>query len=466
VPTIRKEDGDLPVKITIVGGAGVRTPLFMQALVRWAPDLGLNTVTLMDRDEEKLDLIGALCGEVVRLAGSPFALEHTTDLRQALTGADFVVTTIRVGEEAGRVLDERIALKHGVLGQETTGPGGFAMALRSIPAILECADLMAEICPAAWLINFTNPAGLVTQAITAARPAMRIAGICDAPPSMLRNTARALGQRTEDLTFDLFGLNHLSWIAAARLDGEDLLPRLLADDALLASMPELPFEPALLRLLGLIPNEYLYYFYYRERAVANIGRASETRAEQIQRLSAALLGDLREADPRRNPSRGLSLLHQYLHTRSGSYMSAETGGTMDTGVDSIAHAEQSDGYAGVALAVIRAVTAGDRPRIVLNTPNRGVLAGLEDDDVIEAFCTVDQTGVIPLPVGTVPDHAMALIRDVKRYERLTVAAIAQRSRDLAVMALMAHPLVGSYSLATSLVTDYLAAHRPYVGEWR
>jgi 6-phospho-beta-glucosidase len=148
VPTIRKEDGDLPVKITIVGGAGVRTPLFMQALVRWAPDLGLSTVTLMDRDEEKLDLIGALCGEVVRLAGSPFALEHTTDLRQALTGADFVVTTIRVGEEAGRVLDERIALKHGVLGQETTGPGGFAMALRSIPAILECADLMAEICPA------------------------------------------------------------------------------------------------------------------------------------------------------------------------------------------------------------------------------------------------------------------------------------------------------------------------------
>ncbi len=454
------------MKITIVGGAGVRTPLFMRSLVRQAPDLGLSVVTLMDRDEEKLALIGALCGEVVRLADNPFALELSTDIRQALVGADFVVTTIRVGQEAGRVLDERIALKHGVLGQETTGPGGFAMALRSIPAILECADLMAEICPAAWLINFTNPAGLVTQAITAARPSLHVAGICDAPPSMLRNVARALDRRTEDLTFDLFGLNHLSWISAARLDGEDLLPRLLADDALLASMPELPFEPALLRLLGLIPNEYLYYYYYRERAVANIGRARETRSEQIQRLSAALLDHLREADPRRNPERGLAILSDYLLARSGSYMSAETGGTMDTGVDSVAHGEQSDGYAGVALAVIRAVTAGDKPRIVLNTPNRGIISGLDDNDVIETFCTVDQTGVIPLPVGAIPEHAMALIRDVKRYERLTVEAIAQRSRDTAVMALMAHPLVGSYSLATSLVDDYLIAHQPYIGEWR
>jgi 6-phospho-beta-glucosidase len=454
------------MKITIVGGAGVRTPLFMQALVRQAPDLGLSTVTLMDRHEEKLDLIGALCGEVVRLADDPFALELTTDLRTALTGADFVVTTIRVGDESGRVLDERIALKHGVLGQETTGPGGFAMALRSVPAILDCADRMAEICPAAWLINFTNPAGLVTQAITAVRPSMRVAGICDAPPSMLRNVARALGHRTEDLTFDLFGLNHLSWIAAARLDGEDLLPRLLADDDALASMPELPFEPALLRLLGLIPNEYLYYYYYRECAVANISRAGDTRAEQIQRLSATLLDDLREADARRNPERGLAILQDYLRTRAGSYMSAETGGTMDTGVGSAVHNEQSEGYAGIALAVMRAVTAGSTSRLVLNTPNRGTLPGMGDNDVIEAFCTVDGSGIVPLPIGSVPEHALALIQDVKRYERLTVDAIAQRSRDLAVMALMAHPLVGSYSLATALVNDYLAAHRSYVGEWQ
>src|SRR5579862_6490242 len=187
--------GGTSMKLAIIGGAGVRTPLFIEALLRRASALGLGTVTLMDVQEEKLHLIGSLCHELVRRAGDPVTLELTTNARTALAGADFVVTTIRVGNEAGRVLDERIALRHGVLGQETTGPGGFAMALRSIPAILDYADLMAEVCPNAWLLNFTNPAGLVAQAIAVARPGMRVAGICDTPTSMLREVSHALGHR-------------------------------------------------------------------------------------------------------------------------------------------------------------------------------------------------------------------------------------------------------------------------------
>lgn len=453
------------MKLTIIGGGGVRTPLFITGLARKAAALGLEQVTLMDEQEEKLRLIGALCRHLLHQAGDPVKLELTTDPRHALTGADFVVTTIRVGNEAGRALDERIALRHGVLGQETTGPGGFAMALRSIPAILGYADLMAELCPTAWLLNFTNPAGLVAQAIADARPGMRVAGICDTPPTMLRVVSEALGHAPEELDVTFFGLNHLSWLASARFQGEDLLPGLLADDNALRALPDEPFDPALTRLVGMIPNEYLYYYYYREQAVANILAADESRGEQVARLSGKLIEDLRTIDPEAHPEQGMAAYRAYLGTRRGSYMAAETGGQMDRGADELALAEGNEGYAGVALAVMGAVVAGGRHRLILNVPNRGAITGMADDDVVEAVCEVDGTGAHPVPVGTVPEHALLLMQQVKRYERLTVAAIAGRSRSFAVEALMAHPLVGSYSLATALVDEYLAAHAPYVGHW-
>ncbi|HEY8286677.1 MAG TPA: glycoside hydrolase [Chloroflexota bacterium] len=453
------------MKLTIIGGAGVRTPLFIRGLANLAPTLGLTNVTLMDRQEEKLRLIGALCRHLLHQAGDPVTLDLTTDPRVALSGADFVVTTVRVGDESARVLDERIALDLGVLGQETTGPGGFAMALRSIPVILQYADLMAEICPRAWLLNFTNPAGLVAQAIADARPTMRVAGICDTPPTMLRAVAQALGHPADELEFTFYGLNHLSWLASARYRGEDLLPGLLADDRALRALPDEPFEPALTRMIGMIPNEYLYYYYYRERAVANILAARESRGEQVARLSAKLLTDLRSADPERRPDEGMAVYRAYLGTRRGSYMAAETGGHMDRGADEVALAEGNQGYAGVAMAVMSAVQSGSAHKLILNVPNHGAIAGLEDADVIEAMCEVDETGAHSLAVGDIPEHALLLMRQVKRYERLTVAASAGKSRNLAVEALLAHPLVGSYSLATALVERYLTAHAPYVGAW-
>ena len=456
------------MKLTIIGGGGVRTPLFIQALLKRAPALGLKTVALMDLQEEKLRLIGALCQELVRRAGDPVELQLTTDPRAALAGAGFVVTTIRVGNEAGRVLDERVALRHGVLGQETTGPGGFAMALRSIPAILGYADLMAELCPEAWLLNFTNPAGLVAQAIAVARPNMRVAGICDTPNSMIREVAHALGEPAENLDIGFFGLNHLSWVTHARRDGKDLLPKLLASDALLGAMGDFPFDPALVRLIGMIPNEYLYYYYYRERAVANIIAAGSTRGEQVLALSRALLDNLRAADPERHPERGMAVFQQYILTRRSSYMAAETGGTIDRSaeIEQTLSQEGGEGYAGVALAVMAAVVAGGTHKLVLNVPNNGALPTLRDDDVIESICDVDAAGARPQQAGELPEPALRLVQQVKLYERLTVQAAARRSRDLAVQALMAHPLVGSYSLATVLVEEYLAAHSDFVGRWQ
>jgi 6-phospho-beta-glucosidase len=296
-----------------------------------------------------------------------------------------------------------------------------------------------------------------------------VAGICDTPMSMLRGVAQALGRRQEDLGFTFFGLNHLSWIAHAWHDGVDLLPHLLASDTRLGSLNEFPFDPELARLLSLIPNEYLYYYYYRERALANLLAAESTRGEEVQRLSRRLLEDLRAADPERHPERGLSVFHDYLFARRSTYMAAETGGAItreDASLRQELEEEGGEGYAGVALAVIGAVRSGDRHRLVLNVPNRGAVAGMRDDDVVECMCEVDEDGARPLPVGAVPEHALRLMQQVKLYERLTVDAVAQRSRSLAVAALMAHPLVGSYSLASALMDDYLQAHAPYVGNWQ
>ncbi|MCX7609282.1 MAG: hypothetical protein N2049_08720, partial [Anaerolineales bacterium] len=208
------------MKLTVIGGGGVRSPLFVMTVLRWQERIGLEELCLMDVDEHKLSLIGAICQELVRRADEPFRLTITTDARQALTGAAHVVTTIRPGFEQGRALDERIALQHGVLGQETTGPAGFAMALRSIPAILDYARLLQEVSPEAWMFNFTNPAGLVTQAVRDAG-FTRIVGICDGANAAQHSVADWLGISSQQVQTEVFGLNHLSWARRAWVDGQD-----------------------------------------------------------------------------------------------------------------------------------------------------------------------------------------------------------------------------------------------------
>lgn len=462
------------MKLVVMGGAGVRAPLLMPALAKRQEAIDLRQVVLMDRNEEKLSLMGPLCDFVAETTGAQFDLRWTTDTREALDGAGAVITTIRVGEEEGRVIDERIALEHGVLGQETTGPGGFAMALRSIPAVIAYARQMRELCPDAWLLNFTNPAGLVAQALTEAFPEMKIAGICDTPSGMHRQVAAAFGRQTAEIPIRLFGLNHLSWLAEAMVDGENVVPRLIDDPILSAPVTEMAlFDRDLLRLLGMIPNEYLYFYYYRERAVANIRAAAETRGEQVRRLSGELLRDLREIAPGRRPRDAWRRYRRYLESRHGTYLAMERGGQ-----EGLAEAEAElatdeqpedvpdggEGYAGVALDILTAA-GGRESRIVANVPNRGAIPGMADDDVVEVVCRASPSGLHPVAQGTIPPDSLLLMQDVKRYERLTVQAIRERSRDLAIEALLVHPLVGSYSLAQSLVDAYLTAHAASVGEW-
>jgi 6-phospho-beta-glucosidase len=456
------------MKLALIGGGGVRAPLFVASALRRAERVGLEELCLMDVDGEKLHIFGTLCQEVARRAESDVRVTMTTDPRAALDGARHVVTTIRVGGEQGRVLDERIALRHGVLGQETTGPGGFAMALRSIPAVLRYAELLEEISPGAWLYSFTNPAGLVTQALRDAG-FTRTIGICDGANVGHEAVAEWLHLDPQALRAEVFGLNHLSWTRRVLHGDEDVLAPLLRDPAFLSSTMMKLFDRELVDMIGMWINEYLYYYYYAERAVASISADEKTRGEEIVELNQKLLDQLRAIDVRRDPAAGLRAFYTYQNRRSATYMHyaqpdapsmAEADQTADT-----EHISDGEGYAGVALGIIEAMETGVPLYTGLNVANDGAISCMRPDDVVEVSCVVDRAGVRPLPIGAVPEPQARLMQQVKLYERLTVEAIRTRSRSTAVAALMAHPLVLSYSRARPLVDEYLAAHRAYVGEW-
>lgn len=454
------------MKLVVIGGGGVRTPLLMPALARRQNLIDLRQVVLLDNDEAKLTTMAPLSESAAQRVGATFDLSYTTDAREALRDAGTVITTIRPGGEEARVQDERIALRHGVLGQETTGPGGFAMALRTIPAVAAYAQLMRELCPEAWLLNFTNPAGLVAQALTTRFPDLKIVGICDTPMGLQHALAHLFQRDPSDVPARFFGLNHLSWLPEALVDGENVVPRIAREPALSARIPQLAlFEPSLIRLLNMLPNEYLYFYYYRDQAIANIQTAEETRGEQVRRLSAELLHDLRQIDPATNPDAATERYHRYLDSRHGSYMAMETGGTArHESAEETEPEPEGEGYAGVALDILTA-SAGKPSSLVANVPNRGAIPGMREDDVVEITCRCDETGVHPVPMEQVPEDALLLMQAVKRYERLTVEAIRDRSRDTAIEALMDHPLVGSYPVAQGLVSAYLDSGRDWVGEW-
>ncbi len=481
----------------------MRTPLLVSAVLRRmrAGRLEAGELCLMDNDGEKLALIAALCRRRVEESGLPLRLSAVTDPRAALSGARHVVASIRPGCEPARILDERIALKHGVLGQETTGPGGFAMALRSIPAILDYARLLEELSPGAWLYNFTNPAGLVTQALTQ-NGFTRVLGICDSANAARGAVAAWLGLDLRGLRAEVFGLNHLSWtrrVWDVSNPDQDLLRPLLLDPAFQSATLLRLFEPGLLQLLGLHPNEYLFYYYYRDAALRQVMSKEHTRGEQVWEYNRSLLDELRRIDPAANPAAAQAAYQAYLDRRSGSYMPYKPEGSLTTETRSSegglttearrarssqekeassslgdlrsfavkSSTEEGEGYAGVMLDLVEAIETGAPLHTALNIPNAGAIPGMQPDDVVEVSVDVDGGGAHPIPLlSPPPEGPLRLMQSVKYYERLAVEAALTRSRDTAVEALLAHPLVGSYPLALRLVDEYLAAHREYVGEWK
>jgi len=439
------------MKIGVIGGAGVRTPLLVGALTH--SDLPIDQIALYDDDQERLTIIGRVAAQ---MAAQPSAdsgrpelvkgrgrLSLCPSVAECVSGADFIFTSIRVGGLAQRIRDETTTQRHGIVGQETVGPAGFAMAARSIPVLVRYAREIHRLAPSAWIVNFANPVGMVTEAMRTEND--RVIGICDTPTELFEQVAHALDLAPEHCDFDYFGLNHLGWLREVYSDGAPQLPRLWRDPDRLRSIYDAPlFEPAFLRDLQLLPTEYVYYYEQPQRAFENVRRAGCTRGEAIAALTAALFESLREPD-----ADAVGVYNAYLRTRSAGYMQIESGG----GPAARSAAASPGGYDRIALSVVRAIHFNANAVVPLSVPNGGNIPDLVDRDVVEVPCLLNANGARPLHVGRIPDRVRPLLLRVKEYERLTVRAALGRSLGGARDALAHNPLVPDGATADALVRD-------------
>ena len=442
------------MKLTMLG-SGVRAPFVLRGLAAGQGELGLDEVVLHDNDPERMELMAALGGHLCEQWGARFTVRPEPDARAALSGARFVFSAIRPGQEAARVADEEVPLAHGVLGQETTGPGGFAMALRTIPAMLGYARLIEEAAPGALLVNFTNPVGIVMQALHD-HSGVRAVGICDGPISMQRSVAEFLGLPGPQVHADYFGLNHCGWIHRVLVDGRDRLPELLErfEELQKADDQWALFDPELVRAIGMLPMEYLYFYYYRDQAVAHIRESGGSRARQLLELNRALWPALRACVDAGDLSGARRAWEHAMGERDATYFARERG-QMPAADEEPGDVFEGEGYEGVATAVMTAAVQRRETRLILNVPNQGAIEGLREDDVVEVSCVADEDGAHPLAQGEMPEAESALVRQVKLYERLTVQAAVEGSYDVALRALLAHPLVASFPAAKAILDGYV-----------
>ncbi|MCX5135692.1 6-phospho-beta-glucosidase [Streptomyces sp. NBC_00340] len=438
------------MRLTILGGGGFRVPLVHGALLGDRAEGRVTQVVLHDLDADRLSAVARVLAEQAADVSDAPEVTVTTDLDEALRGADFVFSAIRVGGLEGRAADERVALDLGVLGQETVGAGGIAYGLRTVPVADDIARRVARLAPDAWVINFTNPAGLVTEAMSR-HLGDRVIGICDSPVGLGRRIARVLGADPREAFIDYVGLNHLGWVRGLRVAGRDELPRLLADPALLGSFEEGKlFGTEWLRSLGAIPNEYLHYYYFNRETVRAYQQADRTRGAFLRDQQAGFYDEMKRPD-----AAALSAWDRTRAEREATYMAEnrDAAGAGERDADDL-----SGGYEKVALALMRAIARDERTTLILNVRNRGTLAALDSEAVIEVPCLVDANGAHPVAVDPLPGHATGLVCAVKAVEREVLAAAASGSRTTAVKAFALHPLVDSVNVARALVDGYTAVH--------
>ncbi|PZT69473.1 6-phospho-beta-glucosidase [Streptomyces sp. SW4] len=414
------------MKLTVVGGGSTYTPELIDGFARLRDTLPVEELVLVDPAEERLELVGGLARRIFARQEHHGRIVTTGDLDAAVDGAGAVLLQLRVGGQAARQQDETWPLECGCVGQETTGAGGLAKALRTVPVVLDIAERVRRTNPDAWIIDFTNPVGIVTRALL--RAGHKAVGLCNVAIGLQRKFAALLGVAPADVHLDHVGLNHLTWETGVRLggpEGEDVLPRLLAGhgDAIAA---DLRLPRPLLDRLGVVPSYYLRYYYSHDGVVEEL-RTKPSRAAEVAAMERELLGLY--ADPALDEKPAL------LAKRGGAYYSE----------------------AAVDLAAALLGGAGAAPYQVVNTLNRGTLPFLPDDAVIEVQAAVDRKGATPLPVPEVDPLYAGLMAGVTAYEDLALRAALHGGRDRVFRALLAHPLVGQYALAEQL-TDRLIAH--------
>jgi len=456
-------------KVALIGGGGVRSPLLMYGLNEARKTIGVDELVIYDTDLSRAVLMAKLGEIIVEHNGGGLRIGIVRDLANAVDGASFVLNSIRVGGIAARARDERIALEHGYPGQETTGPGGLAMALRTIPVILKQARLVEQYSPQAWFINFTNPAGLITQALTS-ETTVRVVGICDTPSELFHRIALSLEAPIAEVQCEYVGLNHLGWVKRVRLRGEDVTARILASDAILRSLYSTNlFDPSLIRNLGLIPTEYLFFYYARSRALDNQRAARATRGEEIARMNESLFSDLSADLQSRKPMQALETYENYLKQRSGSYMKLEA--NAGSAFAAIADSQENPfasatGYHRIALEVMEALSSPTPRRIVVNVRNQGAIEGIAADDVVEVPCLANRAGIVPQPAGTLPDAVKGLVLAVKAYERTAIPAALEGSAERAQTAMLLYPPAGEWEPAGKVLQALIESDPEHLGYLR
>ena len=430
------------MKVAVIGGGSTYTPELINGFIARAKSFPLTELWLMDIDQKRLEIVGGFAQRMVAARGAPVKVALTQDQREAIKGAAYVITQFRVGQMPARRADEYLGRRHGLIGQETTGVGGMAKALRTIPIVLEIAKDMHELAPGALLINFTNPSGLITEALSRYAPNVPAVGVCNAPITakmdMLENLAEVLrplqGFVPEQAELNTLGVNHLSWHRGLTLDGEEMWPRVIEDTiARLKTDPHPEWDPRTIESLQMIPNYYLQYYYHAGRKLAEQAAWPPSRAEQVMEIEQDLLRQY--ADPARTePPEGLM-------QRGGAY------------------------YSTVATQLLNAHYNDLGEIHIANVQHNGAVSGWPADWVLEMPCRVDRSGIHPLPAEPLPPVCFGLLAQVKSYELLTVEAAVHGDRNLAYQALLAHPLGPSADQVQAVLDDLLETHRAHLPQF-
>jgi len=454
------------MKISVIGGGGVRSMFLAKSLAQASRELGFDEIVFMDNDEKKLNIYGKMARQLVKKLQPELKFDLTSDAVEAIRDADYIITTIRMGGDDMRIRDEKAALAKHLLGQETTGAAGFSFAMRSVPALVEYCELAKKYAkPDVKIFNFTNPAGVVSQTLRDMGYDFTY-GICDAPSSLLHSFAKLYGVEQDAVTGNCYGLNHLSFFESVKLNGREIMPELLQNDKIYSDTDMRFFKKDLVEHMGCILNEYLYYFYYREQAIENILNAHVTRGEVIRDVNIHMMEELSHMDIENDFDNCLKVFDKWYGKREDAYMSNETGiSRAKEPYHFDIYEKDAGGYAGVALKYIRTKLSGKESEMILCLPNQGAIPGLLDTDVVEITCTLKDGECIPHKIENPGELQMELIHRVKAYERLASEALRTKSIAKAVDCLMVHPLVNSYSLAQQLVNEYLESNKDYTEGW-
>lgn len=428
------------MKIAVIGGGSTYTPELVKGFLERVATLPVSELWLMDIDHERLSIVGGFAQRMAKAKHAPFTVHLTTDQAEAVRGSSYVITQLRVGQMQARRADEYLGLRHGLIGQETTGIGGMAKALRTIPVALKIAEDMRRLAPGGVLLNFTNPAGLVTEALSRYAPDVPVVGVCNVAVTtkmhILERLQADLGEAIDPARAELktLGLNHLTWHRGFSIDGEDVWPRVLetylqqlrADDH-----PE--WEPELVETLAMIPNYYLQYFYHTARKFEAQTHWPPSRADEVIEVEKDLLREY--ADP------ALDEPPADLMKRGGAY------------------------YSTTATQLINAHYNNLGETHVANVRHNGAVPGWPADWVLEMPCRVDRAGVHPLPAEPLPPVCFGLISQVKMFEILTAQAAVSGDRRAAYLALLAHPLGPSADRIPAVLDDLLETHRAYLPQF-